>query len=434
LQTARTINGVSFDGSVNVQVDPYIENDETTNATRYLVFSDDTVEGYKRLSEDSSLNYNPSTNTLRAGTFAGTIQGEVIGVATQAERLATPRAINGTDFDGSAAITTANWGTARTISFTGDVTGSSSVNGSANVATSMTLANSGVTANTYGANNSIPRLTVDSKGRVTAGSVIVPSGTWGISISGNAQTATSATSATSATNATNASFAITQTAGTNNTTISTTAFVRTAVNTALQAIYPVGSVYINASVTTNPLTLLGFGTWAEIGAGRVLVGQDTGDALFDTIGGTGGTKDAIVVTHTHTTASVSTANLAHSHGGTTNDNNANHTHGSGTLYNIGVGDHVHTYVQRTVLTGGGGGNNQTTSEQSSNTGGGGAHNHDILGSTGENSTPHAHEFTTGNMSANSTHSHTVTLNNEGASGTNANLQPYIVVKMWKRTA
>jgi hypothetical protein len=110
-------------------------------------------------------------------------------VATAAT-LTTARTINGTSFDGSANITTTNWGTSRTLSFTGDVTGTSSVNGSANVATAMTLANSGVTAASYGGNNSIPSLTVDAKGRVTAASVVVPSGTWAISISGVAATAT----------------------------------------------------------------------------------------------------------------------------------------------------------------------------------------------------------------------------------------------------
>ena len=80
-----------------------------------------------------------------------------------ATKLTTARNINGTSFNGSASITTARWGTSRTLSFTGDVTGSSSVNGSKNVATAMTLKNSGVTAGTYRS------VTVDAKGRVTAG-------------------------------------------------------------------------------------------------------------------------------------------------------------------------------------------------------------------------------------------------------------------------
>jgi hypothetical protein len=72
LQTARTINGVSFNGSANITVESYIEDDEATNAVRYITFVDDSTASFKRLNEDSSLTYNPSTNTLSAGIFAGT--------------------------------------------------------------------------------------------------------------------------------------------------------------------------------------------------------------------------------------------------------------------------------------------------------------------------------------------------------------------------
>jgi len=75
LQTARTINGVSFNGSANITVEAYIENDESTAATRYLTFVDNTTASFKRLNEDSSLTYNPSTNTLTAGTFSGALSG-----------------------------------------------------------------------------------------------------------------------------------------------------------------------------------------------------------------------------------------------------------------------------------------------------------------------------------------------------------------------
>ena len=52
------------------------------------------------------------------------------GSANSAVKLATARAINGTNFDGSAAITTANWGTARTLTIGNSA---KSVNGSADV-------------------------------------------------------------------------------------------------------------------------------------------------------------------------------------------------------------------------------------------------------------------------------------------------------------
>ncbi len=176
----------------------------------------------------------------------------------------------------------------------------------------------------------------------------------------------------------------TPTFGDNDTSIATTAFVQAAITAAKEALYPVGSIYVNAGATTNPATLLGFGTWTAFGAGRVMVGLNGSDTLFDTLEETGGSKDAIVVSHTHTFS------------GTTS----------------GVGDHQHNsgsadefpYYGSTGI--GAAGANGARSGALSFTGPAGAHDHTYSGTTASS----------------------------GSSGTNANLQPYITVAMWKRTA
>lgn len=70
----------------------------------------------------------------------------------------------------------------------------------------------------------------------------------------------------------------------------------------IEMVYPVGSIY-TATVSTNPATLLGFGTWAAYGAGRVIVGKAT-SGTFATAGSTGGEE-----THTLTSGEMPT----HSH-------------------------------------------------------------------------------------------------------------------------
>jgi hypothetical protein len=58
--------------------------------------------------------------------------------------------------------------------------------------------------------------------------------------------------------------------------------------------WPVGSLFLGA-VSTSPATLLGGGTWARYGEGRMLVSQDAGDSDFDTAGETGGEKTVTLV-------------------------------------------------------------------------------------------------------------------------------------------
>lgn len=131
----------------------------------------------------------------------------------------------------------------------------------------------------------------------------------------------------------------------------------------LQAVYPVGSLYLNAAVATNPATLLGFGTWVAEGEGRVLVGVGTGtDANSEmrsfTLGETDGEYD-----HTLTIAEMPA-----------------HTHDRDYRANTGGG--IHTFPSRSGVSG-----NQNFPTES--TGGGESHN---------------------------------------------NVQPYIAVHIWRRTA
>ena len=104
--------------------------------------------------------------------------------------------------------------------------------------------------------------------------------------------------------------------------------------------FPVGSIFL-AAVSTNPATLLGYGTWSAIGAGRVLIGQDTGDTDFDTLGETGGAKTS---SHSHTSGTLSTnTHGGHTHGVGTIATVAesSHTHGAGTIATVAESSHTH---------------------------------------------------------------------------------------------
>ena len=223
--------------------------------------------------------------------------------------------------------------------------------------------------------------------------------------------------------------------GTNTTQIATTAFVVQAL-TGLSALYPVGSIYMNATNSNNPATLLGFGTWVAFGAGRVPVGFDSGNALFDSAEETGGSANAIVVSHDHTysaTTGNQSADHGHSFSTTTGTESAGHTH-SGTTDSAGLHRHQIGSVQN-------GGAFSSISQTQTTDGSSwplgteaGVHTHTFT--TGGVSANHTHGVSgiTGGVSANHNHSVSGTTAASGSSGTNANYQPYITVYMWKRTA
>jgi hypothetical protein len=181
----------------------------------------------------------------------------------------------------------------------------------------------------------------------------------------------------------------------NDTTIANTAFVQAVATAALQGLHPVGSIYLNATNATNPGTLLGFGTWAAFGAGRVPVGFDAGNALFNTAEETGGSYDATLVSHDHTYSSTTAGSGAHSH----SINDPGHVHALTSSTGGGIFPGLISVAATT-----------NTNTQSSATG-------ISVNGVGD----HAHSFSG-------------TTSGSGSGATNANIQPYITVYMWKRTA
>ena len=67
------IPGSSITGTLNATT-VTLTDTSTTNATHYITFSD-SLSGNEAIRTDTSLQYNPSTNTLTAATFAGDATG-----------------------------------------------------------------------------------------------------------------------------------------------------------------------------------------------------------------------------------------------------------------------------------------------------------------------------------------------------------------------
>lgn len=97
---------------------------------------------------DGTGNISIPVTSLDATKLSGTAKIATTGNAGTATKLATERKINGTNFDGTENITTSKWGTARTISLSGAVSGSASVDGSENVTITTTQANIAVLTGT----------------------------------------------------------------------------------------------------------------------------------------------------------------------------------------------------------------------------------------------------------------------------------------------
>jgi hypothetical protein len=199
--------------------------------------------------------------------------------------------------------------------------------------------------------------------------------------------------------------------------------------------FPVGSVFLSV-VSTDPATLLGYGTWLAIAAGRMLVGRDSGDAAFDTAEETGG-----AATHTHAGYSDHAA-LTHA-GAAVADHSVTqpaahtdvptHTHATDSQ-----GAHVHDEFRNSATTGGldgwaaGDTSTNTPTLTGYDTGSAGGHTHTAQAPAGAvASQPHtgaavsAHGVTQPSQHAAQSHS---------AHDSPSHLPPYFVVYAWKRTA
>lgn len=164
---------------------------------------------------------------------------------------------------------------------------------------------------------------------------------------------------------------------------------------AAKKAWPLNSIF-TATVPTNPNTLLGFGTWARFGKGRVLVSQDEAQTEFDSVEETGGAKTVTLTSdqipaHTHSVPAHTHTIPGHSHGIRVEWGPADPSGSSNRLTRVGsVGPGGTTDTADGVTQGSG--------TLTSNSGGGG------------------------------------TSGSAGTGGAHENMPPYIVVYMWKRTA
>lgn len=175
---------------------------------------------------------------------------------------------------------------------------------------------------------------------------------------------------------------VTPNANSNGKNIPTTEWVTTKLNDVTKYQNPIGWIFewsgqglTNAPDLSTPekvASYFGYGTWELFGKGRVLVGLDSSQTLFNTDGKTGGNNNAIVVSHNHSVP--------------------RHRHIMGDVYSSGSLT-TQTYYKR------------------------------------ENTSSSTARLTGYNYNNEGTQTNTV-----GTDGKNKNLQPYIVVYRYRRVA
>ncbi len=162
----------------------------------------------------------------------------------------------------------------------------------------------------------------------------------------------------------------------------------TGVTNLIKKIYPVGSIYIS-TVSTNPSTLFGFGTWTQIKDTFLLAAGTTYKA-----GSTGGSA-----THTLTVNEIPSHTHKFTGTSTTTTSSGNHTHSVTFTTTAGASNMLGAF---------GGSDGNSIGNTSTTTTSNGSHTHGFT-AQGSNS-------------------------NTGAGQAHNNMPPYLTVYMWKRTA
>jgi hypothetical protein len=206
LTTARTIGGVSFDGSANINLPGVnaagnqdtsgtaaiattvtITDNESTNENNAIIFTagGDVDGGNIGLESDGTLTYNPSTGKITATGFIGTLTGNVTGNLAGTVSTATQNSI--TTATGLVSVGALNSGSitsgftsidvgAGTITTTGLITGGN-----------LAVANGG----TIGSASDADAITIASGGNVTFSQDVIVTGD--LTVNGTTTTVNSTT-------------------------------------------------------------------------------------------------------------------------------------------------------------------------------------------------------------------------------------------------
>ena len=152
LAATKTIGGTAFDGSANIDVKVKTVSDETSNANKFLTFVDSsTTTTVQDIKEASTLTYNPFTDTLTAPKVtAGTnfVGDTTINTSSQNVITKTGTGAGENLFHGVSSKASV-WENPRQITVTGSVKTASAVtgiDGSGNITIPLVFASGGTSA------------------------------------------------------------------------------------------------------------------------------------------------------------------------------------------------------------------------------------------------------------------------------------------------